>query len=208
MAFHSVPTLIQSFFPNRIWKKSDLGQKIYLTFDDGPVTGVTDYVLNELGKHGMKATFFMVGANVKKSPSLAKEVFAGGNAIGNHTFHHLDGWKTGLENYVNDFKACDQILESTLNVKPKLFRPPYGKMTGSQAKVLRESHQLIMWNVLSGDYDQNLLPTQILKNTIKRVNPGAIVVFHDQEKTREMIRKVLPDFLDFLSDQGFETATL
>jgi peptidoglycan/xylan/chitin deacetylase (PgdA/CDA1 family) len=208
MVFHSVPTLIQSFFPNRIWKKPDAGQKIYLTFDDGPVPGVTDYVLNELSKRKMKATFFMVGANVEKSPSLASEVLVEGNGIGNHTFHHLDGWKTRLEDYLTDFEACDQMLEEILNFKPKLFRPPYGTLTGRQAKVIRETHELIMWDVLTGDYDQSLSPDQILKNTLKHINSGAIVVLHDQEKTRAIIRKVLPDLLDFLADQGFQTATL
>ena len=208
MVFHSVPTLIQSFFPNRIWKKPDVGQRIYLTFDDGPVPGVTDYVLNELSKREMKATFFMVGANVEKNPSLAREVLSEGNGIGNHTFHHLDGWKTRLEDYLTDFEACDQMLTETLNVKPKLFRPPYGKMTGQQAKVIKETHELIMWNVLTGDYDRSLSSDHVLKNTFKHTNSGAIVVLHDQEKTKEMIRKVLPDLLDFLADQGFQTATL
>jgi peptidoglycan/xylan/chitin deacetylase (PgdA/CDA1 family) len=208
MVFHSVPTLIQSFFPNRTWKKLNAGQKIFLTFDDGPVPGVTDYVLNELIKREMKATFFMVGANVEKSSSLAKEVIFEGNGVGNHTFHHLDGWKTRLEDYLTDVEACNQILEKTLNVKSKLFRPPYGTMTGPQAKVIRETHELIMWNVLTGDYDRSLSPDQVLKNTLKHINSGAIVVLHDQEKTRDIIRKVLPDLLDFLADQGFQPAIL
>ncbi|MFT4857910.1 MAG: peptidoglycan/xylan/chitin deacetylase (PgdA/CDA1 family) [Planctomycetota bacterium] len=208
MVFHSVPTLIQSFFPNRTWKKLNAGQKIFLTFDDGPVPGVTDYVLNELIKREMKATFFMVGANVEKSSSLAKEVIFEGNGVGNHTFHHLDGWKTRLEDYLTDVEACNQILEKTLNVKSKLFRPPYGTMTERQAKVIRETHELIMWNVLTGDYDRSLSPDQILKNTLKHINSGTIVVLHDQEKTRDIIRKVLPDLLDFLADQGFKTAIL
>jgi peptidoglycan/xylan/chitin deacetylase (PgdA/CDA1 family) len=208
MVFHSVPTLIQSFFPNRTWKKLNAGQKIFLTFDDGPVPGVTDYVLNELSKREMKATFFMVGANVEKSSSLAKEVIFEGNGVGNHTFHHLDGWKTRLEDYLTDVEACNQILEKTLNVKSKLFRPPYGTMTERQAKVIRETHELIMWNVLTGDYDRSLSPNQILKKTLKHINSGTIVVLHDQEKTRDIIRKVLPDLLDFLADQGFQTAIL
>lgn len=208
MVIHSVPTLIQYFFPNRIWKKADGGQKVYLTFDDGPVAGVTDYVLSELTKREMKATFFMVGANVQKSPSLAREVFSEGNEVGNHTFHHLDGWKTRLNDYLKDFRACDQMLAETLNVKSKLFRPPYGTMTGRQAKVIRQTHELIMWNVLTGDYDRSLSSDQVLKNTLKHTNSGAIVVLHDQEKTKEMIRQVLPDLLDFLADQGFQTATL
>lgn len=208
MVFHLVPTLIQSFFPNRIWKKPGAGRKIYLTFDDGPVPGVTDFVLNELAKRKMKATFFMVGANVEKSPSLAKEVLLDEHTIGNHTFHHLNGWKTSSEDYLLDVEACEQILIQTLNVKPRLFRPPYGTMTGRQAKALSKTHELIMWNVLTGDYDGSLTPDQILKNTLKYVNPGAIVVLHDQEKTSGVIRKVLPDLLDSLADQGFQMVAL
>jgi peptidoglycan/xylan/chitin deacetylase (PgdA/CDA1 family) len=208
MRFIKIPPLIKKLFPKYIWNIPTSDKKIYLTFDDGPVPGVTDYVLNELFKREMKATFFMVGANVEKSPSLAREVLSEGNGVGNHTFHHLDGWKTRLEDYLTDFEACDQMLTETLNVKPKLFRPPYGKMTGQQAKVIKETHELIMWNVLTGDYDRSLSSDLVLKNTFKHTNSGAIVVLHDQEKTKEMIRKVLPDLLDFLADQGFQTATL
>jgi peptidoglycan-N-acetylglucosamine deacetylase len=208
MVIHSVPTLIQTFYPNRIWKKNEVGETVYLTFDDGPVLGVTDFVLNELEKRGMKATFFMVGANVKKNPSIAKEILLTGNGIGNHTFHHINGWKTKVEDYLSDFRACDQIIEETLNITPRLFRPPYGKMTQLQAKVIRESHELIMWNVLSGDYDRGLTADEVVKNTVRRLNSGAIVVLHDQEKTRDTIKKVLPDLLDSILDRGFQTATL
>jgi peptidoglycan-N-acetylglucosamine deacetylase len=208
MVIHSVPTLIQTFYPNRIWKKNEVGETVYLTFDDGPVQGVTDFVLNELEKRGMKATFFMVGANVKKNPLIAKEVLLTGNGIGNHTFHHINGWKTKAEDYLSDFRACDQIIEETLNFTPRLFRPPYGKMTQPQAKVIRESHELIMWNVLSGDYDRGLTADEVVKNTVRRLNSGAIVVLHDQEKTRDTIKKVLPDLLDSILEKGFQTATL
>ena len=208
MIFHSVPKLIQYLYPSRIWRKNDSEEEIFLTFDDGPVRGVTEFVLNELEKRAMKATFFMVGANVLKNPELAKEVAARGHGIGNHTQHHLNGWKTPLEDYLNDFKKCDHVLEEVLGFEPRLFRPPYGKMTGGQAKIIQKSHELIMWNVLTGDYDQDLPAHQLVSKTVKWMAPGAIVVLHDQEKTKSVMKKILPEILDFITDSGYQTAVL
>jgi len=208
MVIHSVPAFIQHLFPARIWRKNDSDQQVYLTFDDGPVPGVTDFVLNELAKRSMKATFFMVGANVQKNPFLGGEVVAAGQGVGNHTQHHLNGWNTALEDYIQDFKKCDQVLKELLEIKPALFRPPYGKLKGSQAKEILKSHELIMWNVLSGDYDPNLSPKKVISNTLKKVNAGSIIVLHDQQKTKSIVRKVLPEILDFISDSGYQTALL
>ncbi len=208
MVFHSVPTLVQRFFPNRVWKKDGSGEEIYLTFDDGPVPGVTDYVLQELHKRNMKATFFMVGANVIKNPTLAKEVQAMGHGIGNHTFHHLNGWKTDQVKYIEDFEACNRILEDELDLQSTLFRPPYGMMTSSQAKKIKKTHEIVMWNVLSGDYDLNLKPEQIVANTNRHLDSGAIVVFHDQEKTEKIMKNILPDFLNQVLDFGYKTKAL
>ena len=190
MIFHSVPKLIQYLYPSRIWRKNDSEEEIFLTFDDGPVRGVTEFVLNELEKRAMKATFFMVGANVLKNPELAKEVAARGHGIGNHTQHH------------------DHVLEEVLGFEPRLFRPPYGKMTGGQAKIIQKSHELIMWNVLTGDYDQDLPAHQLVSKTVKWMAPGAIVVLHDQEKTKSVMKKILPEILDFITDSGYQTAVL
>jgi peptidoglycan/xylan/chitin deacetylase (PgdA/CDA1 family) len=208
MVFHSVHPLIQHLFHARVWSKTGSGQSVYLTFDDGPVPGVTDFVLKELEKRNMKASFFMVGANVKKNPNLALEVVASGHKVGNHTYHHLNGWKTPNDTYLNDFFACDQILKEVLNIESSLFRPPYGMISGNQAKKISKTHEIIMWNVLSGDYDKKLSTDQILGNTKVRLAPGAIVVFHDQEKTAVVIHEVLPHFLDFILESGFQTKVL
>jgi len=208
MFFHGVPSIIQKLYPNRTWRKEDSNGKVFLTFDDGPVPGATDYALSQLAKRGMKATFFMVGENVKNNPILAREVIASGNQIGNHTAHHLNGWKTETAKYLKDFQDCELIFENVLQRPSKLFRPPYGMMTGSQAEKISESHQIIMWNALSGDYDPNVSIQEILNNTRKRTKSGAIVVFHDQQKTSTILPKFLPQYLDFLIDRGFETDLL
>jgi len=208
MFFHRVPAIVQRFFPNRIWKSEDAGGKVYLTFDDGPVPGVTDFVLEELEKRGMKATFFMVGDNVRKYPELAKEVISADHQFGNHTYHHLKGWGTNLECYLEDVQRCDEILGEVVGKKSRLFRPPYGLMTGCQMKRISQSHKIIMWNLLSGDYDPTLKSAKILENIKRLTDSGAIVLFHDQEKTAEVLPKLLPQYLDFVQECGFETGYL
>ncbi|WP_373400046.1 polysaccharide deacetylase family protein [Algoriphagus halophilus] len=208
MVFHTVPLVIQRLFPQRIWSKNSEGNQVFLTFDDGPVPGVTDFVLQELSKRAMKATFFMVGDNVRKHSSLAKEVLSQGHQLANHTFHHLNGWKTKREKYVQDFLACNQIIEDQLGVQTKLFRPPYGLMTSAEAKEISKTHSIVMWNMLSGDYDLKLDAEEVLRKSIENTGPGSIVLFHDQQKTSSVLPKILPTYLDKLLDKGWTTATL
>ncbi|WP_194776179.1 polysaccharide deacetylase family protein [Pararhodonellum marinum] len=208
MVFHHVPQWIKMWYPGFIWNHSRQESKVYLTFDDGPVPGVTEYVLEELSKRDMKATFFMVGENVRKHPALALAVVNAEHRIGNHTQRHLRGMETDLETYLADVKDCDQVIIDQLGLRPHLFRPPYGRMTSKQANKIKKSHQIIMWDVLSGDYDSRLSATTCLAKTKKYTQEGSIVVFHDQEKTRAVIRKVLPDYLDFIRQKNLETALL
>lgn len=208
MVFHTVPLVIQRLFPQRIWSKNSEGNQVFLTFDDGPVPEVTDFVLQELSKRAMKATFFMVGDNVRKHSSLAKEVLSQGHQLANHTFHHLNGWKTKREKYVQDFLACNQIIEDQLGVQTKLFRPPYGLMTSAEAKEISKTHSIVMWNMLSGDYDLKLDAKEVLRKSIENTGPGSIVLFHDQQKTSSVLPKILPTYLDKLLDKGWTTATL
>lgn len=208
MVWHTVPKAIQLVFPKRIWSGNGSGNQVYLTFDDGPVPEVTDFVLNELAKRGQMATFFMVGDNLRKFPTLGKAVLESGHQIGNHTFNHLNGWKASHEEYLKNIGAFDQILESLLGIQTALFRPPYGLIKTSQAKAVLKSKRLIMWNVLSGDYDQRIDPTRVLSKSIKNTLPGSVILFHDQQKTKDTILKILPDYLDFLKDQGFQTGIL
>ncbi|MBN7811672.1 polysaccharide deacetylase family protein [Algoriphagus sp. H41] len=208
MVWHRVPRFVQQLFPKRIWKGDASDRRVYLTFDDGPVPGATDYVLEELEKRGQKATFFMVGDNVRKHGGLAKEVASAGHRIGNHTYHHLKGWHTPNLRYLEDIRAFDDILEEKLGLQTDLFRPPYGLMKSSQAKVLLETKRIVMWDVLSGDYDPSLPADRVLGESKVHTEAGSIVLFHDQQKTKEVLPKVLPAYLDFLLEAGFQTALL
>lgn len=208
MVWHTVPKAVQLVFPKRIWSGDGSANQVYLTFDDGPVPGVTDFVLNELAKRGQKATFFMVGDNLRKFPTLGKAVLESGHQIGNHTFNHLNGWLTTDKEYLKNIQAFDQLLETSLDIQTALFRPPYGLIRSSQAKAVLKSKSLIMWNVLSGDYDKRIDPNRVLSKSIKNTRSGSVVLFHDQQKTKETILKVLPDYLDFLEDHGFQTRSL
>ncbi|WP_338081000.1 polysaccharide deacetylase family protein [Aquiflexum gelatinilyticum] len=205
---HHVPSLIPKVFDKFIWNKNRDEKTIYLTFDDGPVPEITDFVLNELAKRDMKATFFMVGANVEKHPNLAKEVLQGGNGIGNHTFNHLDGYRNPDALYLENIEKCQKILQDTLEVSPVNFRPPYGKISKTQSKLILAHHQIVMWDVLSGDYDQDQSAEKCLSKTIQYSRNGSIVLFHDQQKTEKIVKKVLPDYLDFIIDKGFQTGVL
>jgi peptidoglycan/xylan/chitin deacetylase (PgdA/CDA1 family) len=185
-----------------------LEQKITLTFDDGPVPGITDWVLEELEKRDMKATFFMVGDNVRKHPALARAVVAAGHQVGNHTYHHLSGWKTSTQAYLEDVAACDVILTDTVGEKPRFFRPPYGWISPGQAKGIESTKRILMWNLLSYDFDSRESSEILIRECASRTAPGTIVVFHDQQKTQAQLKKVLPDYLDFLVGEGFTTQLL
>jgi peptidoglycan/xylan/chitin deacetylase (PgdA/CDA1 family) len=208
MVWHTVPRTVQLFFPKRIWSGEASGNQAYLTFDDGPVPGVTDFVLNELAKRNQKATFFMVGDNLRKYPILGKEVLESGHAIGNHTQNHLNGWKTDDSAYFKNIIAFDQLLDTTLGIQTELFRPPYGLIRSSQAKMVLNTKKLVMWNVLAGDYDKMIPPSRVLTKSITHTQSGSIILFHDQQKTKDVIREILPSYLDFLIEKGVKTSLL
>ena len=191
-------------------------KKIYLTFDDGPVPEVTPWVLQLLKEENITATFFCVGENVARHPEIYRELLQQGHSAGNHTYNHLDGWSTGTENYIDNIKQCAQLVHT------KLFRPPYGKIKKSQAKVIADNPQLlnphspdtspqppiIMWDVLSGDYDINTSPEQCLKNVITHVRNGSIILFHDSVKARERLEYALPRFIAHAKKEGYEFGSL
>jgi peptidoglycan-N-acetylglucosamine deacetylase len=205
---HHVPSLIPKIFSQFVWNKDRNDNKIYLTFDDGPVPGVTDVVLNELAKRGMKATFFMVGDNIRKNKQLARDVLYSGNGVGNHTMHHVDGFRTPYDIYLGEIRNCQSQIQEILSVSSRLFRPPYGKITKKQLKTVASEYDVIMWDVLTGDFDPLLSGEECLKKSIQYSRNGSIVVFHDQQKTKDKIKKVLPDYWDFLKDSGLVTALL
>ena len=205
---HHIPSIVPKILPYMVWHKDRNEPKVYLTFDDGPVPFVTDFVLDELGKRSLNATFFMVGDNVRKNPDLARKVLDQGNKIGNHTFHHVNGYKTQTEDYLEEVEACHHVIEEATGMRTRLFRPPYGKITRNQFEYLKSNHEVIMWDVLSGDYDPEQSSELCLSKSMQYTQNGSIILFHDQEKTQEILKKVLPSFLDYLIEEGFETHLL
>ncbi len=208
MKLVQLPPFLALLYPNRLWKGPEFERKVSLTFDDGPVPGVTDWVLDELAKRGLNASFFMVGDNVRKHASLAQEVVAAGHQVGNHTYHHLSGWKTATKIYLEDVNACDRTMGDILGFQPSLFRPPYGWMNPLQAREVAKNKKIVMWSLLSYDFDTRIAPESIVDLCTVRTSPGTIIVFHDQEKTKEQLRRVLPAYLDFLVGEGFTTQLL
>ncbi|MFC5625921.1 polysaccharide deacetylase family protein [Algoriphagus winogradskyi] len=208
MILHTVPKLFQMLYPKRIWKKSEPENTIFLTFDDGPVPGVTDFVLEELAKRNQKATFFVVGDNVRKNPLLAQTIISSGHKLGNHTFNHLNGWKTEKSVYLDNIELCDRTLQDVLGIKTKLFRPPYGLIKSSQAVEVSRFHEIVMWTMLSGDYDQSLKSELVLRKSIQHTKEGCIAVFHDQIKTKALLPKILPQYLDYIREMGWKTELL
>ena len=208
MRAYQIPFFLPFLYSNRLWSGPASERKISLTFDDGPVPGITDWVLEELEKRGLKATFFMVGDNVRKHPALAKSVLSAGHQLGNHTYHHLSGWKTSTQTYLDDVALCDAILADIVGEMPRFFRPPYGWMSPGQAKGLVPSKKIVMWNLLSYDFDPDLSSESLIRECTWRTAPGTIVVFHDQQKTKAQLMRVLPQYLDFLVGEGFTTQLL
>lgn len=215
MYWHKTNIFIKRFWPEFAWDIPTAPPKtIYLTFDDGPIPDVTDFVLDELAKHKAKATFFCVGHNVEKHPDVFGRVLAQGHKVGNHTFNHLNGWKTPEENYIQNIEICQQQLERQasenqyISKGKKLFRPPYGKLTSLQAQVLKPYYRLIMWDVLTADFDQTLSEEKCLRNAIRYTQSGSIVVFHDSLKAERNLRYVLPRYLKYFGRAGWHFETL
>jgi peptidoglycan/xylan/chitin deacetylase (PgdA/CDA1 family) len=170
---------------------------IYLTFDDGPIPEITPEILTILAEFNARATFFVVGDNVRKYPEIFHEVVAAGHATGNHTFHHLNGWVTSPGAYIEDVRRCDELINSPL------FRPPYGRFTPAQFLLLRKQYRFVLWSVLSWDFDRKTSPEQCLKNVIDYSTAGSVVVFHDSQKAIEKVRFALPRFLERFMSLGY-----
>lgn len=199
------PLLLKWYYPSLTWNKSRTEKVIYLTFDDGPIPDVTDFVLKTLKDQQVKATFFCIGDNIRKHPSIFQRLLDEGHQVGNHTYNHLKGWKTGDATYLENFEQC-QTLTGT-----NLFRPPYGRIRKSQIKDIRSRYpemKIIMWDVLSGDFDLNLSPESCYHNVDKYVENGSIIVFHDSLKAFERMQYALPRVIANLKAKGYQFATL
>jgi peptidoglycan-N-acetylglucosamine deacetylase len=223
MVPHKIPAWFRQAFPGFTWKRPP-GEvlEVYLTFDDGPIPEVTEFVLDELARHGAKATFFCVGDNVRRYPSLLGRLNDMGHLAANHTFNHLSGWSTANPVYLANIALCQQHLEpppvSELLANPakvvvdhppsRLFRPPYGRIGPRQARQVRQTYEIVMWDVLSGDYEQHIGQENCLKNTLRATENGSIVVFHDSQKAFANLHYVLPRYLEALAAKGARFKTL
>lgn len=188
----------------RTWHFSRRKKAIYLTFDDGPTPEVTNWVLDKLKQYNAKATFFCLGKNIEEHKNLFNQIVEEGHSIGNHTHNHLNGLITDTETYVANTELAEKTILNFLKKSYKLFRPPYGKMTIKQAMALRKKgFKIIMWDVLSADFDTAITPKECLNNTIGNTENGSIIVFHDSVKAYEKIKFVLPQILDYYTKKGF-----
>lgn len=191
--------ILPILYPSLTWKIKTDDKVVYLTFDDGPHPEATPFVLDTLKSYGAKATFFCVGKNLQLYPEISDRIISEGHQLGNHTFHHLNGWTTNDDLYLESIEQTRSLTRGS-----DLFRPPYGKIRKSQIRKIQSRYRIIMWNVLSFDFDNNTTPQQCLQNVISHVKPGSIIVFHDSAKAFDNLKKSLPDALQFLNDRKFK----
>ena len=195
------PKFIKRIFPTMIWDIAS-EDSVFLTFDDGPTPGVTEYILEQLDKYDAKATFFCLGKNAEMYPDLFEMIKAAGHKIGNHTYSHQKGWRMSLERYLEDVDFANEILQSDL------LRPPYGQITPTQARRLSERYDLIMWDIVSRDYNPLLSRRTCLRNVTKHVRAGSVVVFHDSLKAFKNMRYALPRSLEHIKNMGLKCTTI
>ena len=196
------PPIVKTIFADFVWHIDTDIKEVYLTFDDGPIPGLTPWVLDVLAEYNSKATFFCVGENVKKNRSIFDRIVREGHTIGNHTYNHLNGWNTENEVYLQNVAECDRYMETNL------FRPPYGKMKPSQSSLIKSEKTVVMWDVLSGDFDLSITKEKCLTNVIENYSQGSVIVFHDNIKAEEKLKYVLPSFLEHLAENGFVASNL
>ena len=203
---------MRAIYPDFLWRVKTDEKVIYLTFDDGPIPEITEFVLEELAKYQAKATFFCIGDNIMKHPDIFQQIKNQEHTVGNHTFNHLKGWNTEDNVYFENFKKCNEAIKEyserhsliTDNSSPTPnFRPPYGRIKKSQAFEILKTHEIIMWDVLSGDFDQSMPKEIVLKKSIQYSEAGSIVLFHDSVKASKNMMYALPKYLKHFSEQGF-----
>lgn len=202
MYLHKTPRLIRAIAHDFIWRIPTDNREVFLTFDDGPTPIITEKILDLLAQFDAKATFFCIGKNAQNHPQIVTRILNEGHAIGNHTQTHRRGWKTGYAQYLRDVVQAKQHLNTTL------FRPPYGQITRSQTRALKNQFHLIMWDILSGDFDPEMSVEQCIQIVSNRCVPGSIVVFHDSMKASPILLQSLPIILQQLQEKGFAFSSI
>jgi peptidoglycan/xylan/chitin deacetylase (PgdA/CDA1 family) len=223
--FVKTPNFFRWIYPKLVWSfslQSKNKKEVYLTFDDGPTPEITAWTLDKLKQFNAKATFFCIGKNVKDYPKIFKKIINEGHSIGNHTHNHLNGWKTNSDAYIENVLVAESVIstesidrqdpldhqneDSTLKAQnSRLFRPPYGKIKREQSKqLIKRGYKIIMWDVLSADFDMSISEERCLKNVIRNVKNGSVIIFHDSVKAQKNMRSTLPKVLEILSKKGYE----
>jgi len=192
------PWWLKKLFSSALtWKVAAQENEIFLTFDDGPHPTITPFVLDLLRKYNAKATFFCIGKNVQQYHDVFRQILDEGHRVGNHTHNHLNGWKTSDKEYLENIFLAKKYIDSNL------FRPPYGRISRFQIQQLKPAFDIIMWDVLSGDFDINLSPQKCLQNVVSHTSPGSVIVFHDSEKAFPRLNYALPKALEYFTEKGF-----
>lgn len=202
MIIARIPRILSKSFKKLTWEIPGEGKDVYLTFDDGPTPEVTDWVLNELDLFNAKATFFCLGKNVESNPDLFGQIVNRGHSLGNHSYSHIKGYRSSLNGYLKDVDRAATLIDS------RLFRPPYGRILRKQVKRISAHFTIIMWTVLSVDYNSKVSGDQVVRNVLENVRPGSIIVFHDSVKASKNVYYALPRVLEFLRDNGYEMKSI
>jgi peptidoglycan-N-acetylglucosamine deacetylase len=193
----SVPIFLRMFYPSLLWSMPQGNKQLYLTFDDGPHPEITPQVLDLLAKYDARATFFCVGENVAGNPDTYQQILDAGHLTGNHTYNHLNGWKTPLKEYYDNTNKCREVVDSVY------FRPPYGRITPFQIQTLKKEYTIVMWSVLSYDFDSETNAEQCLEYVMRNTTDGAIIIFHDNQKAAPNLFKTLPAVLAHFTKEGY-----
>ncbi|MDG1348919.1 MAG: polysaccharide deacetylase family protein [Flavobacteriales bacterium] len=196
--FATTPKFIQALFPSLVWRKETLNKEIWLTFDDGPEPEVTPWILSVLKKENITATFFLVGEQIEEFPELVGAIIKEGHTIANHSYSHKNGWLCTKEKYIADIEKCQELMPNN-----KLYRPPYGKITKAQITLLKEKYKIILWDVLSWDFQQNTSPERVQGNILKNTKEGSIIVLHNNQKSHKNLFPILEDTIQKLKEKGF-----
>ncbi|MEZ4829102.1 MAG: polysaccharide deacetylase family protein [Bacteroidia bacterium] len=203
-----IPKLIRNYYSEYIWRIPSNKKIIYLTFDDGPTPEITDWVLAQLKAYEAKASFFLIGKNVKQHPGIVHRIIDSGHVVGNHTYSHINGWKSSTETYWKDFRLGQQTISEFTGYQTKFFRPPYGKITRQQARLVREENEILMMDVISADFDLSLSGEDCYHNVIRNSKKGSIVLLHDSVKGFGRLEYALPQLLKYFSEKGFSFSSI